>query len=141
MWSAMGQRGAASVEFAILIGPMLLLIFGVIEFGRFFWAANALEQIATRTVRCMGVRQASCSAGGAYSQSASLAFAKDLAQGYAITLPDSAVTLSNAGVCAGISGFSTATISYSFTTMVPKLIPALAARGPLTATACFPNQS
>lgn len=42
-----GSRGAAAVEFAIVIGILLLIVSGIVEFGRVFWYYNALTK-ATR---------------------------------------------------------------------------------------------
>lgn len=41
------QRGAAAVEFAIVISLLVLIVGGIIEFGRVFWYYNALTK-ATR---------------------------------------------------------------------------------------------
>jgi Flp pilus assembly protein TadG len=41
------QRGAVAVEFALVIVPLLLIVGGVIEFGRVFWYYDALTK-ATR---------------------------------------------------------------------------------------------
>jgi Flp pilus assembly protein TadG len=35
--------GAAAVEFALVVGPLLLLIFGVFEFGRLLWTREAIQ--------------------------------------------------------------------------------------------------
>lgn len=41
------DRGAAAVEFALVIGVLLLIVAGIIEFGRAFWYYDALTK-ATR---------------------------------------------------------------------------------------------
>lgn len=41
------QKGVAAVEFAIVIGLLVLIMGGIIEFGRVFWYYNALTK-ATR---------------------------------------------------------------------------------------------
>jgi hypothetical protein len=38
------QRGVAVVEFAIVIIPLLLIVAGIIEFGRTFWYYDALAK-------------------------------------------------------------------------------------------------
>jgi len=38
------QRGAAAVEFALVIVPLLLIIAGIVEFGRTFWYYDALTK-------------------------------------------------------------------------------------------------
>lgn len=42
-----GQKGVAAVEFALVIILLLIIVAGVIEFGRAFWYYNALTK-ATR---------------------------------------------------------------------------------------------
>ncbi|MDQ2921961.1 MAG: pilus assembly protein [Acidobacteriota bacterium] len=51
------QRGAALVEFAIVATVFLTLLFGVVEFGRFFWTHNALRDAARRGVRYASIRK------------------------------------------------------------------------------------
>ncbi len=38
------QRGVAAVEFALVIIPLLLIVAGIIEFGRAFWYYDALAK-------------------------------------------------------------------------------------------------
>ena len=40
-------RGATLIEFALVMLPLMTLIFGTIEFGRYFWVQHAI-QFATR---------------------------------------------------------------------------------------------
>lgn len=51
------QRGAALVELAICASVFLTALFGVIEFGRFFWTHNALRDAARRGARYAAVRR------------------------------------------------------------------------------------
>lgn len=51
------QRGVAAVEFAILIIPMLLMVFGITEFGRAMYQYNTLVKAtrdATRYLTTVG---------------------------------------------------------------------------------------
>ena len=45
------QRGATLVEFAIGASVFLMVMFGVIEFGRLLWTHNALTDAARRAAR------------------------------------------------------------------------------------------
>lgn len=45
------QRGATLVEFAIGASVFLMVMFGVIEFGRLLWTHNALADAARRAAR------------------------------------------------------------------------------------------
>ena len=51
------ERGAALVELAITASVFLTALFGVIEFGRFFWTHNALRDAARRGARYAAVRK------------------------------------------------------------------------------------
>src|ERR1700704_4285952 len=51
------ERGAALFEFAIVATVFLTMIFGVVEFGRFFWTHNALRDAARRGARYASIRK------------------------------------------------------------------------------------
>ncbi|MDR3513726.1 MAG: pilus assembly protein [Caulobacteraceae bacterium] len=137
--SVAGARdGATAVEFALVVGPLLLLIFGVIEFGRALWTLNALQETASAGARCMGVLNTSCAASGAYSASSATSYIEQVASGWGIGLTASNISLNNAATCAGVSGFSQTTITYTFNTPIPMITPLVG--DPFKVTACFPNQ-
>lgn len=50
-WSCM--RGAAAVEFAIVVGLLALILGGVIEFGRAFWYYDAITKATRDAARYM----------------------------------------------------------------------------------------
>lgn len=133
-------KGATAVEFALIAIPLLLFVFGITEFGRALWIRQGLQATAIAGARCMALVQASCGTAGVYSATMSTSYVQQVAQGWMITLPTSAITLSNAATCANVSGFAQVSINYTFKTVVPALIPALGAAAQLTATACFPTQ-
>lgn len=35
------QRGAAAVEFALIVLPLMLILFGILQYGLYFWAKQA----------------------------------------------------------------------------------------------------
>lgn len=47
------QSGAAAVEFAIIIIPLLLIVAGIVEFGRTFWYYDALAKATRDGARLM----------------------------------------------------------------------------------------
>lgn len=49
----MRQKGAAAVEFAIVIGLLMLIIGGIIEFGRVLWHLDALTKATRDGARLM----------------------------------------------------------------------------------------
>jgi Flp pilus assembly protein TadG len=57
---ARDQRAATAVEFAIVVGPLILLLFGIIEFGRALWMLNALHYSSEEAARCASNNPAMC---------------------------------------------------------------------------------
>jgi Flp pilus assembly protein TadG len=136
------ERGAAAVEFAAVLGPLMLLIFGVFEFGRLLWVREALQETATAAARCMGMSASSCAASGSYNSANTTTYIENLANGWGVTLTAGNITLDNNATCAGVTaanGFSNVTISYTFQSIVPTFISSLNGGKSVTSTACFPN--
>jgi len=130
------------VEFAAVLGPLLLLTFSVFEFGRLEWTREALQETASAAARCMAMNSTSCASGGAYSSTNAVAYVKSVAGNWGVTLLDGNITLNNNTTCAGVSapnGFSSATITYAFQSIVPNEVKALTGGASLSDTACFPN--
>lgn len=133
------RSGATAVEFALVIVPLLLIVFGICEYGRLMWTREALHQTAISGARCMGIIQPGCSAGGVYNAAATTSFVRAQSAAWAIALTANDVALERTASCGGVSGFSKLTVTYSFKSLVPKLLDALGSSRQLTATACFPN--
>jgi Flp pilus assembly protein TadG len=132
--------GATAVEFALLILPFLVFVFGIIEFGRAMWTREALESVANASARCIGVLHTSCTVSGVYNQARTLSFVQTKAQDLKVTLPANAITLSNNTACAGVNGFSRVALTYRFKTFVPLMLPSLKNGIPFNVASCFPNQ-
>lgn len=135
------KSGSAAVEFALILVPFILLLFGGLEFGRLVWTRNALQQTAVATARCMGVRQTACVTGTTIDVTRSIAFAQTQAAGFSVAMPSSAVAVTASGTCASQGGFSRVTITTTFRTVVPLLRPFLGDAYPISVVACFPNQT
>lgn len=131
--------GATAVEFALVMPVFLLLLFGIIEFGRLLWTSHALHDTAIATARCMGVPQFECEDNGIYSATKAMTFAQKTAAGWYVSLDSASVTLDHAAECYGLAGFSRAVISHQFSTVVPRLLTSLAGGTALKAEACFTN--
>ena len=129
------RRGVAAVEFAIVIVPLLLFMFGIIEFSRAYWAKEALQQTAVDTARCMGL---ALSTSGCTTTAGGQAYAVSVGNTWGLTIPTSNVTITTATTCGGVSGFVTVHITYTFNTVVPGLIAGLFG-DTLYASACFPS--
>jgi Flp pilus assembly protein TadG len=59
------ERGAAAVEFALVVPLLLLLLLGVVEFGRVFNAQLQLSAAARESVRVMAIQKQPSTAIGA----------------------------------------------------------------------------
>ncbi|MCU1518658.1 MAG: TadE family protein [Pseudarthrobacter sp.] len=67
------ERGAAAVEFALVVPLLLLLLLGVVEFGRVFNAQLQLSAAARESVRVMAIqKQPSTAIGAAIAAAPSL---------------------------------------------------------------------
>ncbi|MCZ7853822.1 pilus assembly protein [Agrobacterium salinitolerans] len=133
------NSGATAVEFALVMPVFLLLLFGIMEFGRMLWTSHALHDTAIATARCMGVPQLECEENGVYSATKAMAFAKNTAAGWYVSLDSASVTLDHEADCYGLAGFSHVKISHQFSTVVPSLLTSLAGGTGLRAEACFTN--
>jgi Flp pilus assembly protein TadG len=104
------DRGAAAVEFALLLPLLLLLLFGIIDFGRALNAQITLTQAARE-----GARLAALGNTTDVVDSGTIAAATNL------NLADSNVTISSpcpAGFAPGSNAIVTVTYSFSFVTPV-----------------------
>lgn len=135
------EGGATVVEFALVFGPFAMLMFGTLEYGRMLWAREALQSTANAGARCMGVVQLECATGGSYDAGEAMSYVLGQGASLYVSLAESDVTLDRDATCAGVSGFSQVSIDYTFTTALPVLFGSLSAGVPVTATACFPNQT
>jgi hypothetical protein len=54
------RRGNAAIEFALTAIPLLLFLFGIIEFGRTMWLQNALDYSVVEAARCASINPTLC---------------------------------------------------------------------------------
>lgn len=134
-------EGASAVEFALVAIPLLMLIFGTIEYGRLMWTRQALQESATSGARCIGLLSVNCATDGAYDAGKARAFVKATAAGWIVALEDDDIELDNAATCGGLTNFSRVRINLSFSTPVPEFLIGLSEGTLLSASSCFPNQS
>ncbi|HKT16659.1 MAG TPA: TadE family protein [Stellaceae bacterium] len=113
--------GAAAVEFALTVPILLLVMLGIIEFGRILWAQNALHYAVEQAARCRTIDVTTCD-NTADTQS----YASTVS---AFTFPTSVFTVTTP-VCG-----NQVSASYAF-----QFMTGLFGTGPtLTAQACFPT--
>lgn len=137
------RSGSVMVEFAMLILPLLVLIFGVIEYARLQWTRSALQQVAIAGARCAGLRATACSTsngtGRSYDQTLTLAYVRARAAGWYVPLAAPGIVITPNTVCDGASNLVRIDVSYTFRS--PFLSPIRSMNLPVRASACFPNQS
>lgn len=54
------SAGAAAVEFALVVPIFLLLLIGIMEFGRLLWTQNALHYAVEEAARCSAIDSSLC---------------------------------------------------------------------------------
>ncbi|WP_324642613.1 TadE/TadG family type IV pilus assembly protein [Pseudarthrobacter sp. LT1] len=100
------ERGAAAVEFAILLPLLLMLVLGTIEFGRAYNAQITLTNAARDGVRVMAINNDPIAAKTA---------AQNAAASVSSNIPSSAITLSTTTCSTGNQ--VTLTINYTLSTI------------------------
>ena len=83
------QKGATTVEFAIVASVMLMILFGVIEFGRVMFVGNALAESTRRGARLAAV----CPVGDPMPAQAAI-----LAGADGVSLIDANLTVANVSI-------------------------------------------
>jgi Flp pilus assembly protein TadG len=132
--------GTAAIEFAFLAVPFLGVTTATFEAGRAVWTLEALQDSAIQGARCVGVQSSSCYASGAFSSASVVAHVQHVAQAWGVSVPSSAIVATQDTNCGNVPGFSEVRISYTFSTVAGKLIPALNSV-PLSASSCFAHNS
>lgn len=136
------RRGANAVEFSLVAGPLLLLLFGTVEFGRLFWTSHAIHQVAMATARCVALPQQECQGSAGLDLTVARGFAETAARNWLVPLGFNAVVIDADTTCRsiGLDGFVQVDISHDFDSVVPGLVTAFVGGTALSASACFPRQ-
>jgi Flp pilus assembly protein TadG len=129
-------KAVAAIEFALVGMVMMSFMFGMMEVARAYWDVQIIEEVAIEGARCMGIVASSCASGGAYSSTATTTYIETLSGQRGLQLTATNLTLTRPTTCGGTSGFSQVAITYTFTSQVSALIPALASV-PLSTSACY----
>lgn len=131
--------GTVVIEFALVAPVFLALVFGIVEYSRYLWMLQALQQVAVDGARCMAIPQTACASGGSYSATNTTSRIQQIGNQWGISIPSGGVTLSANATCGGTTGFSKVTVTSTFNSAVPQLIQLAAGGTSVTASACFPN--
>lgn len=101
-----GERGAAAVEFALVLPVLLILVLGIVEFGRAYNIQTTLSAAAREGVRVMALQS---------SASQARAATKTAAQP-TVALSDGEIAVSPAScVVTGPATSATVTVTYPMT--------------------------
>ena len=130
--SAARDRGAAAVEFALLLPVLLLLVFGIIDFGRALNAQITLTQAAREGARIAALGESNVVSG---TQAAATGLSP-----VAVT-----VTACPAGAGTGVNAVVKASYSFSFVTPLSAIAgilgSSLGSTMTLTATGVMPCET
>lgn len=111
------QRGAVAVEMALILPVLFLIMFGIIEFGRYFWMQHSITAAATE-----GARMAILDP-GIVSDAEVNAWAEQVASDGGVTTP---VTVTVTPVDRPRSAAITVTVSAPYQTLIlPQLVAGL----------------
>lgn len=128
------DAGQALVELAISLVLLLLLVFGIIEFGRVMYIKNTLTSAARAAVRVAVVKSGftdTTYAAGSLTTRSSTDIVQQKLYDNVVTLPNSnkatatVDVVERAGTAAHPNDTVTATVSIPFTTIVPGLLTML----------------
>jgi Flp pilus assembly protein TadG len=136
------REGGTALEYGIVALPMMMLMFGVFEVSRLIFINQTLQQAATATARCIGVKSPYCTSNGTYDATATTAYLQTWLSDASLSASAPALTVAATAstACSNVDGFSQVTLTYTFQTVVPALLGPWASGLSLNAEACFPNQ-
>ena len=119
---AAGRKGTTTVEFAIVMTAMVLLVFGTIEWGRLLWSRQIVMHAADMAARCFSIGSPLCQ--GANTPAS---YAASIAATDGITLPAADVTYTPpASKCTSTAGgamqYYHISVSYTFNSPLTTLL-------------------
>jgi Flp pilus assembly protein TadG len=114
-------RGSTGSEFALILAPLVLLLFGILEFGRVLYYQNALHYSVQAAARCASIDTTTCS---------STTQTQSYAAGISAAGFDSSVFTATAPACG-----NNVAASYPMTLLIPFVNVSLT----LTANYCYPK--
>lgn len=131
------QKGVALVEFALVLVPLVLMVFGITELGRAFYQYNTLAKSTRNAVRFLGTQ----TAGSGYGEATCLAVTgyptcalsdTPLAPGLTaamVTICDAtSCPATHSGIATGSGSVNLVTVSitgFQFTSLVPFVVPTM----------------
>ena len=113
-------EGTTTIEFALVLGPLLLLLMGIVKVGDVVWIQNVLNYSVEEAARCGAVNPTVCATPGQI-------------QSYAASAAGSGISATY--VASSQSCGSDVTASYTAAVSAPFLTFSI----PLSAHACYPK--
>lgn len=129
-------RGAVAIEFAAIAVPFILLLAGTMEISRYTWTRVALQDSASAGARCLGLRLAPCVAGDTMDRGATVAFVRQQARAWGITVSGASVTPSGSATCHALSDFARVRVTHRFSSVLGAFPDKS-----IEVEACFPARS
>ncbi|MGX9900239.1 TadE/TadG family type IV pilus assembly protein [Arthrobacter sp. SA17] len=119
--SPFGEKGAAAVEFALIVPIFLVLVLGIFEFGRAFNIQVSLSEAAREAARYAAVNYADTDYGDEDAQNAGLAAAPSVE----LVQDDVDLTYDDGACSPGDNVTATVTFNTTYLTGLPGLIPGM----------------
>ena len=116
------ERGAAAIEYAILLPALLLFTLGIVDVGRLIWTQTTLDRAVEAASRCAAVNATLCGTGAQIQSYA-------VGQAYGLQVTTAAFTTGTSGCTSGVQA------SVPFRLIIPWLARTSLT---LTAKACYP---
>lgn len=123
---SLDQRGAAAIEFAVVLPLLMLLAFGLIDLGRAVWIQSTLNYAAQAAARCTAINSATCPTLASYAYGLS---------GVTVTATATCTITNSTGTSLGVKASASVPFRYFF----PLFARYSPTSGSLTATACYPK--
>ena len=117
------RAGTTTLEFALVMLPFLMMIFGIVDFSRLIWTQSALQFATERAARCAAVNTSAC---GTLSEIQAYAGS----QAFATEIPTTAFSYA-ANAC-GSDVSATTSFTFISTILMPTALT-------LTARSCYPT--
>lgn len=125
------EKGQAAVEFALVLPILLMLIFGIVDFGRILYTKNAVTSLSQDAARYMSIKYVSGNTNDAVLSSYVTSHPGTL------TLGDFTVINTSDTITAGSEVDVTLTYKISFITPLVKMIPGVTDPFYITSSSVF----
>jgi Flp pilus assembly protein TadG len=125
------HRGQTLVEFALILPILMIVLFGIVQFGLVFWAQITLTQVGRDAGRWAATQTYSpCTGGASAIQSQATAIAGNSSlygfPGYPVTASSSWTQASGSATCPPADNQTVWYVNVTLTHDVPMLLPFLA---------------